>query len=598
MENILTRIRNAARLFGQAFSGYTPQFLIIIAVGFFASLLEGLGISAIVPIFSFVTGGGGVAGDPITAAIMRLFEFIGVPYTFRFLILFVGVLFVVRIISLFAIQNITARIVFGYAQNMRERILRSTLEARWPFLSVQKVGHLDQLLSTNTVNVSQFFGIFSTLVMIFTKTVAYLLIAVNISPVIALLSFVVGGLLFFGLKPLFGWNKAYSTEAEELNRRLAHFASQHVVGMKTIKALRAEWPALQAAKAYFERMRNININMVMLRGSLEVAIQFAGLAFVAGVFAYMYRSGSFNFAAFGVIVYAINQIFTQIQAAQVQIHSISMVLPYLTFTQNYILSAEKEQEVEEGKRHATINDGVTFDRVSFSYPGRADTLKDVSFEIRRGEMVAIVGPSGAGKSTIADLLLRFAEHTGGSIEVDGEDIGKIALAEWRQSVGYVTQDSFLLNDTIRNNISFYDTSFTEEDIVEAARSANIHDFIRGLPHGYDAIVGDRGVLISGGERQRIALARVLLRKPKLLILDEATSSLDADSKRAIHASLLALRGSTTVVVIAHSDPIVRKADTIVVVQNGTVKEVTSPERLSAETRAFLSRSYSPETGEV
>jgi len=598
MDTILTRIRNAVRLFGQAFSGYTPQFIVIIAVGFFASLLEGLGISAIVPIFSFVTGGGGVAGDPITAAIMRLFELIGVPYTFRALLLFVGVLFIVRIIAMFAIQNITARIVFGYARAMRERILRSTLEARWPFLSMQKVGHLDQLLSTNTVNVSQFFGIFSTVVMICAKTVAYVLIALNISPVVALLSLVVGGVLFFGLKPLFGRNKAYSTEAETLNRTLAHFASQHVVGMKTVKALGAEGPALRAAGGYFERVKSINIRMVQLRGFLEMTIQFAGLAFVAGVFVSMYYSGSFNFAAFGVIVYAINQIFTQIQAAQVQIHSISMMLPYLTFTQNYIQSAEKELEIEEGKRHAGIGKSIRFDRVSFSYPGRAGTLQDISFEIKRGGMLAIVGPSGAGKSTIADLLLRFVEHTGGAIEVDGTDIRELALAEWRKSIGYVTQDSFLLNDTIRNNISFYDTSFTDEDISRAARAANIHDFIAGLPHGYDAVVGDRGVLISGGERQRIALARVLVRKPTLLILDEATSSLDAGSKRAIHASLLALRGTTTTVVIAHSDPIVLKADTLLVLQDGAIVEAAAPDKVSAETRALLSRPYSGETEDV
>lgn len=591
MKYLSHRVQNAARLMIQAFGKQTPQIILIIVLGFFASLLEGLGISAVIPIFSFFTGRGGTATDPITGAIMGIFQFLGVPYTFRLLLVFIGVLFVVRIVALFVVQNVTASIVFRYARDLRERILRSTFEARWPFLSNQKVGYLDQLLTTNTVNVAQFFGIITTLVMIFAKTIVYIVIVVNISLVVALSSLAAGAVLFFVLKPFLERTKTYSTEAEELNRKLAHFAGQHVVGMKTIKALSVEEPALDAVQKYIERVRSINLSMVRLRGFLEMGIQFAGLAFVSGVFAFMYKSGGFNLASFGVIVYAINQIFTQIQSAQVQIHGLSIALPYLTYTQNYILGAEKERDTEKGRQLVPIKDEISFQQVSFSYPERKETLKDISFTIRRGDMVGIVGPSGAGKSTVADLLLRLVDPSGGTISIDGTDIKETNLTEWRKSIGYVTQDSFLLNDTIRNNITFYEDSFSETEIIEAAKRANIHDFLMGLPHGYDTVVGDRGVLISGGERQRIALARVLARKPVLLVLDEATSSLDAASKKAIEESILKLRGKTTVVVIAHSDPIVLSADSLVVLNHGSVAEVGPPDTLSPKTRALLAKSY-------
>ena len=213
-----SKVANVIRLLVSAFGSYYAHLSLIVILSFFASLLEGLGISAIIPLFSFVTGGGGFAADAVTRLFSEIFAFVGLPYTFRYLLFFVGILFVVRILSLFAIQNVTARIVLGYERDMRERIFGATLRSSWPFLSTQKVGHLDQLLLTNTTTTSQFFGMFSTGVLIMTKTITYVVIALNISHIIALLSLVVGAILFFVLQPLFRMNKKSSTEAERLNR--------------------------------------------------------------------------------------------------------------------------------------------------------------------------------------------------------------------------------------------------------------------------------------------------------------------------------------------------------------------------------------------
>ena len=565
------QIMNIFRLLRAAFGSYYPQLVLITVLGFFASILEGLGISAIIPLFSFVTGGSGLASDTVTTLISGTFASLGLPYTFRFLLIFIGVLFVVRILALFAIQNVTASIVFGYARDMRERMFDATVSARWPFLSRQKVGHLDQLLITNTINTSQFFGNFSTLVLIVTKAIAYIIVAINISVPVAVLSFVVGALLFFVLQPLFGMNKRFSTEAEELNRTLAHFVSQHISGMKSIKAAAVESAIAQKIKTYFERIRKVYMQMVTIRGLLEMGIQFAGLAFVAGVFAYMYRAPGFNFASFAVIVYAVNQIFAQVQSAQVQLHALSSMLPYLSSADKYQKEAVKNAERSGGTHSASIQKSIEFRNVSFSYPDRESVLKNISFVVRRGQIVAVTGPSGVGKSTVADLILHLIEPTEGAILADGEDIRQISLNSWRRAVGYIPQEAFLLNDSIFNNIAFYDDTMSREQVAEAAKRANIHEFIESLPQKYETHVGDRGVLVSGGQRQRIVLARLLARKPSVLVLDEATSALDAESEQAIRRSIEKLRGEVTVFIIAHGGEMQASADMSITLTNGRAK---------------------------
>lgn len=573
------KFMNVVRLLVSAFGSYYKHLLVIVALGFVASVLEGLGISAIIPLFSFVTGGGGFAADKVTQVFSTIFSLVGLPYTFRYLLFFVGILFVVRILALFAIQNVTARIVLGYERNTRERMFNATIKSNWPFLSMQKVGHLDQLLITNIINTAGFFGIFSTSVLITTKTIAYIVIALNISHIIALLSLAIGAALFLMLQPLLRMNKKASTEAERLNRSLAHFVSQHVSGMKSVKAAGVEESLSRESLSYFDNIRKMHLNIITIRGFLEMSIQFAGLAFIAGVFAYMYKMSGFNFASFAVIVYAVNQIFMQIQAAQVQLHAFSGMLPYLGKAHAYQGEAESNAESAEGADSATIAESIKFRSVSFSYPKRGEILNDIDFSVKRGQIVVIVGPSGVGKSTIADLLLRLIEPTSGLILADGKDVRTISLREWRKTIGYIPQDPFLLNDSIINNIAFYNRTLSREAIIDSAKRANIHEFIESLPHGYDTHIGDRGVLISGGQRQRIVLARLLARNPRVLILDEATSALDPASERAIIQSIENLRGEVTIFIIAHGGEMQASADVVIKLSDGRIASVTDSSSL-------------------
>ncbi len=220
-----------------------------------------------------------------------------------------------------------------------------------------------------------------------------------------------------------------------------------------------------------------------------------------------------------------------------------------------------------------LTTGLTFENVSFRYPGLdQDVLHQINLTVPRGRTVALVGSSGSGKSTLADLVPRFYDPTAGRVLLDGRDLRTLTLPSLREQIGLVTQESILFNDTILANIAFNHAGATRQQVEDAARVANAHEFIVRQPEGYDTIIGDRGARLSGGQRQRLAIARAVLRNPPLLILDEATSALDTESERLVQEALMNLMRGRTTLVIAHRLSTIRHADEIVVLQNGRIAE--------------------------
>jgi ATP-binding cassette, subfamily B, heavy metal transporter len=215
---------------------------------------------------------------------------------------------------------------------------------------------------------------------------------------------------------------------------------------------------------------------------------------------------------------------------------------------------------------------VAFHEVDFRYDLRRPILSDVDFHVASGATVAIVGPSGAGKSTIARVLFRFYDVNAGSIEIDGQDIRNVTQDSLRRAIGVVPQDTVLFNDTIYYNIAYGRPGATQAEIEEAARLARIHDFITTLPDGYETMVGERGLKLSGGEKQRVAIARVILKAPQILVFDEATSALDTKTEREIQASLAEVSTGRTTLVIAHRLSTIVDADEILVLDRGHIVE--------------------------
>ena len=242
-----------------------------------------------------------------------------------------------------------------------------------------------------------------------------------------------------------------------------------------------------------------------------------------------------------------------------------------------VVSVEPERQ---GEGDAALRGDIVFENVSFRYPlSRNDALHNVNLSVRRGEIIALVGYSGAGKSTLVDLVAGFWLPTSGTIYIDGMDLRTISLHSLRKHIGSVTQDIVLFDDTIRGNILFGRPGAPEEEVMEAARAAFAHEFIMELPEGYNTMIGERGVRLSGGQKQRITIARAIIRNPTILILDEATSSLDTESEQQVQKALEKLMSGRTTIVIAHRLSTVQRADRIVVmsgsriIQEGTHDEL-------------------------
>jgi ATP-binding cassette subfamily B protein len=240
-----------------------------------------------------------------------------------------------------------------------------------------------------------------------------------------------------------------------------------------------------------------------------------------------------------------------------------------------------------------VTDGrVEYDGVTFGYDEAADAgegdgdvrdpiLRDVSFTVEGGETLALVGPTGAGKSTVLKLLLRLYDVDEGAVRVDGRDVRDVTVASLRRAIGYVGQETFLFYGTVRENIAYGTFDATDEEVREAARAAEAHEFVSNLPDGYDTLVGERGVKLSGGQRQRLAIARAILRDPEILVLDEATSDVDTETEMLIQRSLDRLTADRTTFAIAHRLSTVRDADQILVLEDGRVAERGTHEELIA-----------------
>lgn len=243
---------------------------------------------------------------------------------------------------------------------------------------------------------------------------------------------------------------------------------------------------------------------------------------------------------------------------------------------------ETIKEVAKPQVIKTFSNCIKYENISFSYNNKEQVLKDISFEVKQGEVVAIVGPSGAGKSTLLDLLPRFYDPQAGSIMIDGINIKEMPLNSLRGLMGIVTQETYLFNDTIKNNIAYGQNGILSDKIKNAAMMANAHQFIEEFEKGYDTLVGNRGVMLSGGQRQRLAIARALLKDPQILIFDEATSALDTESEMLVQEAIDRLMTERTTLVIAHRLSTIKNANRIIVMEKGRIIEAGNHNKLISQ----------------
>ena len=255
------------------------------------------------------------------------------------------------------------------------------------------------------------------------------------------------------------------------------------------------------------------------------------------------------------------------------------------------------KKAEDAKELADVKGGITFEHVSFGYGTQEEVLKDVSFSCQPGWMVALVGPTGVGKTTMTQLISRFYDPREGRILIDGQDISKVTLESLRKHISPVLQDTFLFCGTVAENIGYAMPSATREQIEEAAKAANIHEDIMAMPDGYDTKVGERGLRLSGGQKQRVAIARAILRNSPIIILDEATASVDVETEKQIQKAIGRLAGSRTIVAIAHRLSTIRHADLILVLEDGRIAERGNHESLMEKKGIYYRMQLAQEEGQ-
>jgi subfamily B ATP-binding cassette protein MsbA len=372
-----------------------------------------------------------------------------------------------------------------------------------------------------------------------------------------------------------------STASQEDMALVANRLAESITGIKVVQAFGMEAHEIARFDEAIDRMVRADLRAGRAAALAPAIMELLGAVVGAALFylaGYQIAQRRLDPGDFAVVMFCLGLLFMSIRRLNAVYVELQRGIAAATRVFDML---DREREIDD--RPAAIAlpqflNRVTFDDVSFTY-GDQDVLQGISLSIERGERVALVGPSGSGKTTLAHLLPRFYDPSAGAIRIDANDLREVSLASLRDQIGIVTQETVLFDDTVRNNIAYGREDVSLERVIEAARAGQAHDFIESLPRGYETPLGERGERLSMGQRQRIAIARALLKDPPLLILDEATSALDAESEVLVQRALERLMKGRTSLVIAHRLSTVKTADRIVVLDGGRIVEQGSHDGL-------------------
>lgn len=552
-----------------------------------ASLMEGLGILLIIPLLSI---GGVIEANTASSKLSQLFHFLTAlpPSLYLPLIL---CMYVVIIIGQNLLQRSLAirdvKIREKFSRGLRIEIYSLLLHSKWALFLKKRKSTLINLLTSELARVIG--GINFALQLLSNTIFMIIQLAIALWLSVKMTLFIV----LFGL--ILGYlSRKFVQKSRHLGRRTSQLGEDYMAGItdqlngiKDIKSNKLEYSYIDWLRSLTSRMNAEQIEYVKLKSSSQLVYKVSAALLVAVFIFISVKAFHAQGEQLLLIILIFSRLWPRFIAIQSNFEQIAATLPACQAVKKLIEDCSKEQEFKQADALSPITETqIECKDVYFRYKKDSYTLKDINLTILPNQMTAIVGPSGAGKSTLIDLLMGLNSPERGEVLVNGHPLKDELLLSLRQAISYVPQDSFLFNTTVRENLLTVNAQASERELWEALEFAMADQFVGNLPQGLDTVIGDRGMKISGGERQRLVLARAILKKPALLILDEATSALDTNNENKIKESIDRLKGKVTIVVVAHRLSTIQAADQVLVLEEGKVIQKGSFNQLAFEEGAF------------